>query len=216
MTIHSFSLRGAAGRIECLLKAPSTGAPPRGSAVVCHPHPLHGGTMHNKVVHATAGAVARAGIPVVRFNFRGAGLSSGEHDQGVGEQEDLGVVLEDLRKRYPGLPILVTGFSFGSYVALKRGCAEKGVFSLIGIGLPASLYDFSFLQGCRVPVTLIQGERDPFGSIEEVGRLADRVPDSSGGGRVLAIEGADHFFAGHLPDLARRVTESIPADLTST
>ena len=206
--IESFFIPGPAGRIECMLKRPDQ--EPRAAGVVCHPHPLFGGTMHNKVVHAAAEAIVASGIPVLRFNFRGAGGSGGAHDGGRGEQDDLRAVLDHLSRLYPGRPLLLAGYSFGAYVALVVACRDPRAAALIGIGLPVSLMPLHFLQACGKPLTIIQGDQDAFGPLPLVVALAARVP---GGARLVAIKGAAHNFAGHLDELSRRVAESIPEAL---
>ena len=208
--IETFFLPGPAGRIECMLKRPDESADGVTAAVVCHPHPLFGGTMHNKVVHAAAEATLDAGIPVLRFNFRGAGVSGGAHDGGRGEQDDLRTVIDHLSRLYPGRPLLLAGYSFGAYVALVVGCRDPRAVALIAIGLPVHLMPFDFLRACGKPVTIIQGDQDAFGALPQVMALAAHVP---GGARVVAIRGAAHNFAGHLDDLARRVAGSIPETL---
>ncbi len=208
--IESFFLPGPAGRIECMLKRPGGSADPAAIAVVCHPHPLFGGTMHNKVVHAAAEAIVHAGIPVLRFNFRGAGRSAGRHDGGRGERDDLLAALDHLSGLYPGRPLLLAGYSFGAYVALAVGCRDPRAAALIGIGLPVDLVNFDFLRACGRPLALIQGNEDAFGSLPSVLALAARLP---GGARVVPIQGAGHDFAGRLDELTRRVTESIPQEL---
>src|ERR1700674_3452332 len=122
---RTFFLRGPAGRLEALLWAVpgrEDGAQPPLAAVVCHPHPLFGGTLHNKVVYQTTKTLHRFGLPVLRFNFRGTGLSEGTHDEGRGEEEDVSAALDFLATEYPGAPILLAGFSFGSWVGLRAGC----------------------------------------------------------------------------------------------
>ncbi len=209
--IESFFLPGPAGRIECLIKEPSSSGPFAGAALVCHPHPLFGGTLHNKVVHAAAGALTGAGLPAMRFNFRGAGLSEGAHSGGKGEQEDVKVALDHLGGRYPGVPLLVAGYSFGAYVGLSACRADGRVAGLIGIGLPVALYDFSFLLGCSAPLSLIQGDEDQFGPLPLLIALSARVP---GGASLLVVKDATHGFVGKLDELALRVSEAIPPALT--
>ncbi len=210
--IESFHLPGPAGRLECFLKTPPDAPAGCPVAVVCHPHPLFGGTMHNKVVHVVAEAIGRTGMPVARFNFRGVGASAGRHDAGKGEQDDLKAVLDHLSERFPRGPLLVAGYSFGAYVALKVGCADPRVPALIAIGVPLTLVDFSFLRQCMKPLSFIQGEQDLFGSIGMVMTLAATVP---GGARVMVVREAAHGFTGHLDELAGRVAEAIPGDLTT-
>jgi alpha/beta superfamily hydrolase len=210
--IESYFLHGPAGRLECFLKHPPAGGSggARAAAVVCHPHPLFGGTMHNKVVHAAAEALVREGLPTVRFNFRGVGRSAGTHDAGRGEAADLGAVLDDLATRCPGLPIVAAGYSFGAWVGLGVGCADPRVAALVGIAAPVGLYDFGFLRGCRRPLTLIQGEADPLAPLALVLALAAALP---GGARVVPVPGAEHSFSGHLEEVAARVADALPQAL---
>jgi len=210
MTIETFLIDGPAGRLECLLKTPADGGRPAGAALVCHPHPLFGGSMHNKVVHATAVALASAGLPVLRFNFRGVGMSGGKHDGGRGETLDAGVALSHLAGLHPGLPLIVAGYSFGAWVGLRAACEETRVAGLIGIGMPVGLYDFSYLGSCDRPMAFIQGDRDRFGPLPFLMALAARLP---GGARVLPVTGAGHDFAGRLDRLGQRVREAIPGAL---
>ena len=203
--LETFFLQGPAGRIECLMKLPPVD-PAAGAAIVCHPHPLFGGTMHNKVVHATASALVALGLPTFRFNFRGAGLSEGKHDGGRGEQQDMGIVLDEVARRFPARPLLVAGYSFGAFVGLRVGCADRRVAGLIGVGLPVALFDFSFLAVCAKPLAIIQGERDRFGPLPLVIALAS---GAGGGARVLPVAGAEHGFTGALDPLQARVREAL-------
>ncbi len=212
--IETLFLSGQAGRIECMLKHAAPAAtddpPSAGAAIICHPHPLFGGTLHNKVVHSAAEAIVRRGIPTLRFNFRGAGGSGGRHDHGRGEQEDLRLVLDHTASRYPGRPLLIGGYSFGAFVGLRVGCTDDRVTTLLGIGLPVGLYDFGFLAECVKPLSLIQGERDPFGPIGLLMTMAAALP---GGCRVLTVPGADHGFNGRLNELADRVSAALPGEI---
>ncbi len=208
--IDTFFLSGPAGRIECMLKRPDAAGTEAGAAVICHPHPLFGGTMHNKVVHAAAEAIGAAGLPVLRFNFRGVGRSGGAHDAGRGEQDDLRTVIDVLAGRYPGRPLLVAGYSFGAYVALHVGSRDARAAALVGIGLPVGLIGFGFLLESAKPLTIIQGDRDEFGPLSAVMALAATLP---GGARVIAVPGAPHNFAGRLEELARRVHEAVPEEM---
>src|SRR6267143_1955953 len=134
--IESLFLAGPAGRLEALLEEPEDG-PPREAALVCHPHPQHGGTMHNKVVYRIARGLRRAGAVVLRFNYRGVNLSEGQYAHGTGETEDARAALDILRSRYPTLPFALAGFSFGSRIILRLGCEIAGPSRLIAVGFPA-------------------------------------------------------------------------------
>ena len=195
------------GRVEAILKEPS--GEPRGAALVLHPHPLHGGTMHNKVVFRTARALTDARLVTLRINFRGVGLSTGEHTGARGgEQEDAGVALDYLARHYPTPNLFLAGFSFGARVGLEVGTHDARVRYLISIGTPVSIrerdYDFSFIRECRKPLLLVQGERDEFGSIEDLRALAARLP-SEAQVQIKIIPGAGHFFDNQLEELRRAV-----------
>ncbi len=204
--LETFFLQGPAGRIECVQKLPPVDPGTAAAAVVCHPHPLYGGTMHNKVVHATAAALVALGLPTFRFNFRGAGLSAGKHDNGHGEQVDFGIVLDEVARRFPERPLLVAGYSFGAYVGLRVGCADRRVAGLIGVGMAVGLFDFSFLTACATPLVIIQGERDRFGPLPMVMALAAAA---AGGARVLPVARAEHGFTGAVDELKLRVKEAL-------
>jgi alpha/beta superfamily hydrolase len=195
-------LEGPAGRLEAILWRPSTEARPAIAAVVCHPHPLFGGTMHNKVVYQTAKALDALGVPVLRFNFRGAGLSAGVHDRGAGEQGDVRAALDFLASEFPGVPLLLAGFSFGAWVGLRVGCEDPRVSHLIGLGIPVNSTDFSFLRQCNKPKLFLHGSNDEFGAIEKVKALIPTLPSDN---RLVVVEGVDHFFAGKLDQLARAI-----------
>jgi hypothetical protein len=191
-------LDGSAGRLEALLWTSGI-EDPKLAAVVCHPHPLFAGTMHNKVVYQAAKALHLRGIPVLRFNFRGAGLSEGVHDQGNGEREDVRVALDYLAAQYPDGDLLLAGFSFGSWVGLRVGCAEERVTDLIGLGLPADRSNLGYLSECAKPKLFVQGGKDQFGSRENIEALVATVPEPK---KLVIVEGADHFFTGHLDKVA--------------
>jgi hypothetical protein len=202
---RSFFLEGPAGRLEAILWTPSAPArhrPPL-AALVCHPHPLFGGTMHNKVIYQAAKSLDALGLPVLRFNFRGAGLSAGEHDRGNGEQDDVRSALDFLRQKFPGVPVLLAGFSFGAWVGLQVGCADERVSHLIGLGLPVNNTDFSFLRQCGKPKLFVHGSNDEHGAIAKVKTLVASLP---GENHLVAVEGVDHFFAGKLDQLSAAIT----------
>lgn len=202
---RSFFLEGPAGRLEAILWTPSTPArhrPPL-AAVVCHPHPLFGGTMHNKVIYQTAKSLDALDLSVLRFNFRGAGLSAGEHDGGNGEQDDVRSALDFLKQKFPGVPLLLAGFSFGAWVGLRAGCAEPRVSHLIGLGLPVNNTDFSFLRECHKPKLFVHGSNDEHGAIAKVKALVASLP---GENHLVVVEGVDHFFTGKLNELDAAIT----------
>jgi len=196
---RSFFLDGPSGRLEAMLW---TVPQPNHVALVCHPHPLFGGTMHNKVVYQTAKALHRRGTAVLRFNFRGAGLSEGIHDKGIGEQDDVNAAIGYLDKQFPGRPILVAGFSFGSWVGLKVGCSDSRVTKLIGLGLPVNDSDLTYLRTCEKPKLIIQGGNDQFGSRVNVESLFSSLPEPK---KLVIVEGVDHFFAGKLNEVGAAI-----------
>src|SRR6266446_4421490 len=195
---RNFFLEGPAGRLEAILWKPSSPARPPLAAVVCHPHPLFGGTMHNKVVYQTAKSLDALGIPVLRFNFRGAGLSAGVHDHGLGERDDVRAALDFLTAEFPGVPLLLAGFSFGALVGLRAGCEHPRVSHLIGLGIPVDSNDFSFLRQCNKPKLFVHGSNDEYGALATVKTLVASLP---GENELIVVEGVDHFFAGKLPQL---------------
>ena len=200
---RNFFLAGPVGRLEAILWTPSAAVRRPLAAVVCHPHPLFGGTMHNKVVYQAAKSLDALGIPVLRFNFRGAGLSAGEHDRGRGEQGDVRAALDFLQAEFPGAPLVLAGFSFGSVVGLQVGCQGVRVSHLVGLGIPVNTSDFSFLSQCNKPKLFVQGSNDEHGAVEKVRTLVASTP---GENHLVVIEGADHFFAGKLDQLDGAIT----------
>jgi uncharacterized protein len=198
---RSFFLAGPAGRLEALLWTSSSADPPF-VAVVCHPHPLYGGTIHNKVVFQTAKALHARGGSVLRFNFRGVEQSEGEHDRGYGEQDDLRAAIHYLATEFPGRPVLAAGFSFGSSVGLRVGCGDPRVARLIGLGLPVDNVDMSFLRTCAKPKLIIQGGNDQFGARAGLEALFATLPEPK---QLAIVEGADHFFTGQLEKVAAAI-----------
>ena len=204
-SIRSLFLDGPAGRLEALLNAGADHA--THAALVCHPHPLFGGTLHNKVVFHTMKALNSFGFPVLRFNFRGAGLSQGEHDQGNGEVDDVRTALDWLDAEYH-LPLLFAGFSFGAAVGLRAACSDARVRAVIGVGTPVvpvaeateepRVYALGFLQQCVKPKLFVSGARDQFGPRAKLEALVASVPEPK---KLVLIEGADHFFEGRLREL---------------
>ena len=199
--IESHSIAGPAGVLEALLEEPEDREPGL-AAVVCHPHPLYGGTMHNKVVYRMARGLRRAGAVVLRFNFRGAGRSQGVHAHLTGEIEDARAALGWLRARYPNLPFALAGFSFGARVITRLGCElsrELGTPQfLIAAGFPTRMGEADYLETCAVPKIFIQSSHDEFGPRPELDALYARLPEPK---QLIYIEAADHFFAGGLDEL---------------
>jgi uncharacterized protein len=193
---RSFFLDGPAGKLEALLWT-TAAVESHAVALVCHPHPLFGGTMHNKVVFQATKTLHRRGLPVLRFNFRGTSLSEGEHDRGHGEQDDVRAALDYLAREFHGRPILLAGFSFGSWVGMRVGCSDERVAELIGIGLPVDNVDMNFLRGCTKQKLILQGGNDQYGSLANLEPLFSVIPEPK---RLAVIEGADHFFTGRLDE----------------
>lgn len=203
-SIRSLFLDGPAGRLEALL---NEGAEhPTHAALVCHPHPLYGGTLHNKVVFHAMKALNSFGFPVLRFNFRGTGLSEGKHDNGYGEEEDVRSALNWLDREFR-LPLIFAGFSFGAAVGLRASCSDARVRAAIGIGMPVvpadeRVYDFEFLRACQKPKLFVSGARDQFGP---KARLEEVVAAAAEPRKLVLIEGADHFFEGRLREMRETV-----------
>ena len=195
----------AHGRLEAILKEPRDGKA-RGVALVLHPHPLGGGTMHNKVVFRAASALNDAGLTTLRINFRGVGQSSGQHDEGRGELQDVRDGLTHLATNYPGSPITLCGFSFGARVGLEVGISDPRVVNLISIGTPVDKYDFEFLLACRKSILFVHGDHDEFGDLTRLQHLVEQLEGKTDVTTKI-IRGADHFFAGHLDELKQAITE---------
>ncbi len=200
-TIESLFLDGPAGRLEALLEEPEDSAP-REAALVCHPHPQHGGTMHNKVVYRIARGLRKTGCVVLRFNYRGVNLSEGSYGNGEGEMEDARVALGYLRARYPALPFTLAGFSFGSRIALRLGCSGLGARRVIAVGFPTVYKDRTYLEGCTVPRAFVQSTQDEFGPVADLEAVVDGLPEPK---QLVLVEAQDHFFAGALDQLEAAV-----------
>ncbi|HTW32838.1 MAG TPA: alpha/beta fold hydrolase [Candidatus Sulfotelmatobacter sp.] len=208
-SIRSLFLDGPTGRLEALLNAGAANA--THAAVVCHPHPLFGGTLHNKVVFHTMKALNSFGFPVLRFNFRGTGLSQGEHDHGVGEVDDVRAALDWMEKEFP-LPVIFAGFSFGAAVGLRAAYADPRSQALIGVGTPVApvaadteeprVYSFDFLRECVKPKLFVSGARDQFGPRAKLEALVASVPEPK---KLVIVEGANHFFEGRLRELREAI-----------
>ncbi len=207
-SIRSLFLTGPAGRLEGLLNAGSPSA--THAALVCHPHPLYGGTLHNKVVFHTMKALNSFGFPVLRFNFRGTGLSEGEHAHGIGEVEDVRAALDWLESEF-ALPVIFAGFSFGAAVGLRAAYSDGRVRALIALGLPAvpvedrkedRIYDFEFLRDCLKPKLFVSGSRDQFGPPGKLEALVNTFAEPK---KLVRIEAGDHFFEGRLREMREAI-----------
>jgi len=198
---ENFLIPGPAGSLEALLSTPKAGEDIKGISVICHPHPLHGGTMANKVVHILSNTFNELGRLTLRFNFRGVGRSKGRFDEGVGETQDLIAVVSWLQARYPDLPLWLAGFSFGSYVSL-RAQAELDVQKLLLVAPPVSLFDFTELPTPAMPWMVIQGAKDDVVSPEKVSLWAGQHKNAP---HYEWFGDADHFFHGRLSKIRSAV-----------
>lgn len=205
--IESLMLDGPAGKLEALLETPEDREPLE-AALICHPHPRHGGTMHNKVVYRLARGLRRLGAAVLRFNFRGVNLSEGTYDHGEGELEDAKAALGYLRSRFPGLPFTVAGFSFGSRVALRLACSRDDAARVIVVGFPTVYRDKDALGACAVPKIFIQSTGDEYGPPEALARYYEHLRDPK---QLLWVTARDHFFSGALDQFEEAVFRLGPA-----
>lgn len=179
------------------------------AALVLHPHPQHGGTMHNKVVFRAARALQEAGYATLRFNFRGVGESTGAFDQGRGEADDARVALDYLLAQNPqAREVIVAGFSFGAWVGLRVGCADARVNRLIAIGAPARSYDLSFIRSCSKPKLFIHGAEDEIAPLAPLEEFLESLP-ANNNYRLVRIAGAGHFFDEQLKDLMQTITDFV-------
>jgi len=197
-------INGPAGRLEAILELPS-GQGPVGNAVVCHPHPQHGGTMHNKVAHTLARAFVRMGFAALRFNFRGTEKSDGGYDEGNGELDDALAAIDWMRARDPELPIWVAGFSFGAAIAVKAAVATR-VDGLISVAPAISRFASGLDSQPARPWLIVQGDQDELVDIDET---IDWVNGLDPGPELLIIPGGEHFFHGRLVELREAVTEFV-------
>jgi uncharacterized protein len=199
--IESLFLAGQAGRLEALIEEPEDREPLE-AAVVCHPHPQFGGTMHNKVVYRLARGLRKSGCVVLRFNFRGVNLSEGEYADGIGETEDARVALQAIAERYPGLPQLAAGFSFGSRVALRLAASERDIKRVIALGFPTRLPDRQYVHDVGAPKYFIQSTHDEYGPAADMQAFFETLPQPKS---LEWIPAADHFFKDALDALEAAV-----------
>jgi uncharacterized protein len=202
--IRTVFLEGPSGQLEGLLNTGSDTA--THAALVCHPHPLYGGTMHSKVVYHAMKALNAFGFPVLRFNFRGAGRSVGQHD-GRAEADDVRAAIDWLAREFQ-LPVVFAGFSFGAAVGLRACCPDERVKGLVSLGTPVAaegrIYSYKFLQNCAKPKLFVSGTQDPFGPKDELERIVQFAAEPK---RLVWIEGADHYFEGKLPQMKSAIEQ---------
>jgi alpha/beta superfamily hydrolase len=202
--IEPLLLAGNVGRIEALLEEPEENEPVE-AAVVCHPHPQFGGTMHNKVVYRLARGLRKAGCVVLRFNYRGVNLSEGSYDEGLGETDDARVALRELRERYPQLPAMVAGFSFGSRVALRLSSQEPALKRVVAVGFPTRVPQRDFVYHVGISKAFIHSTLDEYGPRQEMEEFFATVPPPK---EIRWVPARDHFFTGAL-DAYEAVVEEV-------
>jgi len=203
---ESLFVDGPAGRLEALLEVP-TGIDVRGAAVLCHPHPQHGGTMHNKVVHTLSRAFSRLGFATLRFNFRGTEGSDGDYDGGVGELDDALAAIAWMRARYPGKPLWLAGFSFGAAIAIRAAVVTE-VDGLVSVAPAVSRFAAGLTEQPQCPWLVVQGDQD---ELVDVNETIDWVNGLEPGPELLVLEGVEHFFHGRLLDLREAVVTFVQA-----
>ncbi len=204
-SIESIDIPAAHGRLEALLRLPDDANEACAwASVICHPHPLGQGTMHNKVVFTLAKAISNAGAPALRFNFRGVGRSTGVYDEGAGESEDVETAIAWLGQRFPRAGIIVAGFSFGAWVGLPVGCRNSRIHALIGAGVPTGTLPMAPLDTCAKPKFIVQGSRDEYGPPEPLALWFQGVSEPKS---LLIIPDESHFFQRSLPILESAVLQ---------
>jgi hypothetical protein len=196
--LRHVDLFSSAGKLEALYRELQD---PAGVAVVCHPHPLGGGTLHNKVVFRTARALEAANVTTLRFNFRGAGASGGKHDEGEGEIDDVNAAIEWIKRKHPGKKLLVGGFSFGAWVSTRAACEREDVDAVFLIGTPVNKYDFGYLRHCEKPMLFVHGTQDEHGDVAKLEKLVQNIRNAES----VIITGADHFFTKELEALEETI-----------
>lgn len=208
--VEKLFIDGPAGRLEAIIERPDTEGI-AGSVVVCHPHPQHGGTMHNKVAHTLARAFVRMGYVALRFNFRGTEGSDGEFDEGNGELDDALAALAWLRARYPQDPIWAAGFSFGAAIAVKAAVATE-LDGLISVAPAITRFAAGLDTQPACPWLIVQGDEDELVPIDDTVAWVDGLDP---GPELLIIPGGEHFFHGRLLDLREAVTRFVAAAASS-
>ncbi len=197
-------IAGPAGRLEAVLERPASGVA-AGSAVICHPHPVHGGTMHNKVVHTLARAFQRLGCTTLRFNFRGTEASEGSYDEGRGELDDALAAIDWLRATEPGPPPWIAGFSFGAAIAI-RAAMQRPASGLVSVAPAARRFAAGLSGQPDCPWLVVQGDVDELVDVEETIAFVNELEP---GPELLVLEGVEHFFHGRLVELREAVTDFV-------
>jgi alpha/beta superfamily hydrolase len=192
--LRHVDLYGPSGRLEAIYRDLQD---PAAIAVICHPHPLGGGTLHNKVVFRAARGLEAANVATLRFNFRGVGASGGQHNEGEGELDDVNAAIAWAKKKHPGLKLIVGGFSFGGWVASRAACERPDVDAVFLIGTPVNKYDFGYLRHCEKPMLFVHGTQDEHGDVTKVEKLSQSVRNAES----VIVTGADHFFTKQLEAL---------------
>ncbi|MEM9379218.1 MAG: alpha/beta fold hydrolase [Planctomycetota bacterium] len=205
------TIQGPVGLLEGDLRLPDEGEP-RAAVVVCHPHPLHGGTMNNNVVHRTAGGLRDAGLATLRFNFRGVGASEGVHDGSGAEEEDLAAALGFLADRFPGLPLWAAGFSFGARTVIGLAPRDPRIQRVVLVALPVAAYDCRHAERVPQDGAIFMAGEDTFGTLALV---REQMPDLVARFHAEEVPGVDHFFTGKLDDLRLRVRDWAATQLGS-
>jgi uncharacterized protein len=211
--VESLRIASSAGTLEAQLDWPAE--EPQGVGLLCHPHPLHGGSMHTKALHRTARALVSARIITLRFNFRGVGTSTGTFAQGDGELQDAGRALQHLQARWPGSPIVLGGFSFGSFIAMRlslQHAMDIRFAALLALAPPVELFDFGFLSDSRLPVLMIAGAEDPYCPLPALAALHARI---GGAAELVVIPAAGHLFLEQLDRLETTVQRFVTHRLAS-
>ncbi|MDQ7005058.1 MAG: alpha/beta fold hydrolase [Ghiorsea sp.] len=189
-------LDGPAGKLEALYHQGEAGKP---AIVVCHPHPVYGGTMRNKVVYWMTRAFEELGFSVLRFNFRGVEKSEGKWDEGVGEADDVTAMIDWLEENHPNSPLYLAGFSFGTYAGLQAARHDSRIQKMLAVAPAVNLWSFDFILGDTRPLTIIQGTADEIVPFEQVKTFASKLPHV----QFYEVESAGHFFPNHLEELQR-------------
>lgn len=198
--LRHIDLHSEAGRLEALYRQIDE---PRGVAVVCHPHPLHGGTLHNKVVFRASRGLERQDVATLRFNFRGAGTSQGRHDNGEGEQQDVQAAIAWMQGRHKDTKLFLAGFSFGAWVSSRVAWARDDVAAMVLIGSPVNKYDMSYIRHAPQPILFLQGSEDEFGEVDKLAKIVEGCRNAE----LIVVNGADHFFKNQVEIVEETVAE---------